>query len=68
VRCAGCGEVFPADALLGDLVACLACGYEGRPAGVMRLSGPPSLEGFARNWQKAALHALEVAGEDDGEG
>lgn len=34
-------------------VACPACGFVGPPGGVMAPSGPPSLEGFRRNFTRA---------------
>lgn len=53
VMCQRCEAIFAADATLVDSVRCPACGYQGAPKRVMRASGPPSLEVFTRNWQKA---------------
>lgn len=51
--CAHCQHVFAADVSMADTVRCPACGEEGRPAGIMRPSGFPSLESFKRSWLKA---------------
>lgn len=51
--CASCGEVFPAEVARDDVILCPVCGHEGKPAGVMRVTGFPSLEAFKRNWQKS---------------
>lgn len=55
-RCASCGEIFASDAEPEQPVRCPACGFEGPTGGVMRV-GPPSLESFTRNWQRAHAHA-----------
>lgn len=53
VMCADCEHVFPSEAGLTDTARCPRCGYCGPPKGVMRPSGPPSLEAFARNWRRS---------------
>lgn len=51
--CARCQQVFPAEATPGEELRCPACGHLGPPERLMRVSGPPSLDAFVRNWRKA---------------
>jgi hypothetical protein len=53
VRCAECDQVFEADAGMDDEVTCPGCGHRGKPGGVMRPTGFPSLETFRRNISKS---------------
>ena len=50
VMCAKCQHVFASDAAE---VTCPECAYQGKPAGVMKVTGVPSLETFKRNYGKA---------------
>ncbi len=53
VMCRNCQQVFPADASLDDEVTCPVCETTAQPLRVMRMTGPPSLEIFKRNFMRA---------------
>jgi rubredoxin len=50
VMCANCQHIFASDA---EEVVCPECGFQGKPGGVMRVTGIPSLEVFKRNYASA---------------
>lgn len=53
VRCAQCGEVFPAEEVKDEALTCPHCAHTGRPAGVMRTPDFPSLETFTRSVKRS---------------
>jgi hypothetical protein len=48
--CAKCHYIFASDA---EEIICPECAYQGKPAGVMKVIGVPSLSVFKRNYGKA---------------
>ncbi len=50
VMCAKCQHIFASDS---DEILCPECGHQGKPAGVMKVTGVPDLEVFKRNYGKA---------------
>jgi DNA-directed RNA polymerase subunit RPC12/RpoP len=48
--CAKCQHIFASDA---EEIICPECNYQGKVAGVMKVTGVPSLSVFKRNYGKA---------------
>jgi ssDNA-binding Zn-finger/Zn-ribbon topoisomerase 1 len=48
--CPKCHHISPGDA---QEIICPECSYQGKPAGVMKVTGVPSLDVFKRNYGKA---------------
>lgn len=57
VMCAKCQHIFTSDAVE---VLCPKCGYQDKPAGVMKVTGVPDLEVFKRNYGKANFPKEDV--------